>query len=441
MNIRQKRLLVSVACILCGLFSYAQTGTGAYGSYSPYTVYGVGDLARGGTSFNQSMGGVGVATRNKRYINIMNPAAVTARDSLSFMADFGLSGTNKVFRQGDLKSANNTFDIVNFVISFPIWRSSAMMVGICPFSGVGYDFTYEETQKEIIGQINNVTHQFYGQGTLNTLFIDAGATFFKRLSVGAELDFIFGTLDEYSNVLFASESQRPLTGGYTSVVRGFTGRFGLQYEQRFGKQSSITLGATYRLRTKVLGDATNYMFAKAGEVVDSIKISQTKIQDLDLKFGDELGVGINYRFGDKFSLEFNYLRSNWSKTRFDNLEGFMVRTESGKNFTGSTANSFRLGFEYVPARNDVRYYFRRCSYRAGLYYEDSYYKFDGYNINQRGITLGMTFPVFKWYNGISVGLDIGSRGTLKNDMVRETYTTISIGFNIHDYWFHKHKYL
>lgn len=441
MKINVRRQLVAAACIFCGLFSYAQTGVGSYGSYSPYTVYGVGDLSRGGTSFNQSMGGVGVATRNKRYINIMNPAAVTARDSLSFMVDFGLSGTNNVYYQNNLKSANNTFTMVNFVMSFPIWKSSAMMIGICPFSGVGYDFTHIEQNPDIIGQIGNITHQYYGQGTLNNLFISAGATFFKRVSVGAEMDFIFGTLNEYSNVIFAAADHRPLTGGYTSVIRGFTGKFGLQYEQPIGGKSSITVGATYRLASKINGEYTQYRFATASEIVDSVKINQGKIQDGNLRFGDELGVGINYRMGDKLSVEINYLRGNWSKTGMDSNEGFMVKTGEGKYFHGAVMNSLRAGVEFVPARNDVRYYFRKCAYRAGLYYESSYYTFDGYGVNQRGITLGMTFPIFKWYNGISVGVDVGSRGTIRNDMVREIFTTISVGFNIHDYWFHKHQYL
>ena len=61
------------------------------------------------------MGGVGIATRNNRYINYLNPAAVTARDSLSFMADFGLQQSNNIYKQGDIKSAHNTFNIYDFV--------------------------------------------------------------------------------------------------------------------------------------------------------------------------------------------------------------------------------------------------------------------------------------------------------------------------------------
>ena len=78
---------------------------------SPYSIFGVGNISKEGTAFNKSMGGVGIATRNKRFINYLNPAAVTARDSLSFMGDFGLSQSNTVFSQGDIRSAKNTFNL------------------------------------------------------------------------------------------------------------------------------------------------------------------------------------------------------------------------------------------------------------------------------------------------------------------------------------------
>ena len=52
----------------------------------------------------------------------------------------------------------------------------------------------------------------------------------------------------------------------------------------------------------------------------------------------------------------------------------------------------------------------------------------------------MTFPVYRLYNGISIGVDLGQKGSMRNNMVREMYMTFNIGFNIHDIWFQKHQY-
>ena len=106
----ERILLLSVLLIISFSVS-AQEGT--YGAYSPYSIFGIGDLSKDGSAFNKSMGGVGIATRNRRFINYTNPAAVTARDSLSFMADFGIEQNNKYFAQGDLRSAHNTFNILH----------------------------------------------------------------------------------------------------------------------------------------------------------------------------------------------------------------------------------------------------------------------------------------------------------------------------------------
>ena len=67
--------------VLVSAGSAAHAQSGEYLSFTPYSIFGVGDLAQQGSAYNRSMGGVGVASRNVRYLNSLNPAAVTARDS------------------------------------------------------------------------------------------------------------------------------------------------------------------------------------------------------------------------------------------------------------------------------------------------------------------------------------------------------------------------
>ena len=62
-----------------------------YSTYSPYTRFGFGDLSKGGFGQNLAMGGAGIALRNDNQLNYLNPAAYTARDSMSVLFDFGMS--------------------------------------------------------------------------------------------------------------------------------------------------------------------------------------------------------------------------------------------------------------------------------------------------------------------------------------------------------------
>ncbi len=431
----EKIFLLSVF-ILIGVCAWAQDGT--YGAYSPYSIFGMGELSKQGTAFNKSMGGVGIATRNKRFINYVNPAAVTARDSLSFMADFGLVQKNTLYKQGNAWSANNTFNIYDFMMSFPLWKSSAFMVGITPFSDVGYDFSHIEKEEEIIGQTGNITYDSYGNGSVYQLFIGAGATFWKSLSIGAEAIYYFGNIDKATNMIYSDASYRSINSGSELSLRGFTGKFGLQYEQKLGGNMSMVLGATYRLGADMKGYSVNYRYATQSSVSDSLRYSVDTLGIEKLRVADEIGVGLAVKYGDKWSAEFNYSRSDWSNTGVDNAAGFEVKGDM--SFTATVSQSFRAGFEIVPNRNDIRYYARRCAYRAGAYFDQEYYKVNGHGVNTYGLTFGVTLPVFRWYNGLSLGVDMGQRASTRNNMIREQYITFNVGFNIHDIWFQKPRY-
>lgn len=431
-----EKLIILAVFLVVSVCVSAQDGT--YGAYSPYSVYGIGDISKEGTAYNKSKGGTGIATRNRKFINYLNPAAVTARDSLSFMGDFGLVQNNTVFKQGDLKSGHNTFNIYDFVLSFPIYRSSAFMVGITPYSDVGYDFSSIETDPDIIGNTGNISYDSYGNGSVYQAFFGAGVTLWKKLSLGAEAIYYFGNLDKITKMDYTDQSYRSLNSGSELTIRGVTGKFGLQYEQELGGEVSMTIGATYRMGTNMKGYSTNFRYATQSSVTDSLRHTVDTLGARGMRFGDEIGVGIAVSGGEKWSAEFNYLRSDWRKSGFDSAPGFAV--SGGSVFSSTVSQSFRAGFEIVPNRNDMRSYLKTCSYRVGAYYDQAYYKLDGNNVNSIGITFGMTLPVFQWHNGITLGVDLGQRSSNRNNMIRERYATFFIGFNIHDLWFRKIQY-
>lgn len=434
MNMLRISVKAFLLCLLIILpFSmYAQDG--AYGAYTPYSIFGIGELRKEGTAFNSSMGGVGIATRNKRFINYLNPASVTARDTLSFMADIGLSQKNTVFRQGEMKSGNNTFNMYDFIISFPIYRSSAFMIGVTPFSDLGYSFTTRVTDPDIIGNTNLISYNAYGNGSVYQLFAGGAATFWKRLSLGAEVIYYFGTLDKVYSQSFTDASYNSAQGVSNLLIRSTTAKLGLQYEQRIGEDMSMVFGATYRFRSGIRGSSENY--ETLGSVSDTLHYSYS--DNSGVSIADELGVGVSFRKGDKWSLELNYLRAGWDKSGMDRTAGFSV--ESDVMFSTAATNSFRAGFEIVPNRNDIRYYRKRMSYRAGVYYEEEYYRLDGNKVSSTGVTFGVTLPIPRLYNGITIGVDIGQKGSLKHSMIRERYAMFVVGFNLHDIWFRKTQY-
>lgn len=430
-------LTAIVAGFLAAVCVNAQDGT--YGGYTPYSVYGIGEIHNFGSAFNKSMGGVGIATRNRRFVNYMNPASVTARDSLSFMADFGLYGKASIFRQNGDKTGNNITNLEDFVISFPLFRHTAMMVGITPYSDTGYNFTYIEEDPDLIGRTGTQGYSATGSGSIYQAFAGGAVTLWDRLSIGAQYILYFGKIDKTVNLAFGKDSYRSIVSGHKLQLNSSTAKFGVQYDQPLGGRMRMTIGGTYKLKSGMYGYTNDYSYATISSLTDTLKNNTVHLTGKEkLKFSDELGAGISLRGGERWSVEVDYLRSDWRNLGLDETSGFS--NTSSHEFTSSVSQSFRAGFEFTPNRSDIRYYYKRITYRGGLYYDQSYYRLDGNPIDSYGITIGATIPVNAGYNGITVGLDFGKKGTIKNGFVRENYFGFNIGFNIFDIWFQKSMY-
>ena len=435
-----KRLAIGVLVLLgAGINASAQ----AYGGYTPYSIFGVGDLYGEGTAYNRSMGGVGIASRDNHFINPVNPAAITARDSLAFMADVSLYNENKIFHQGSMKSASNVTNVGDLIISFPIYRSSAMMIGVMPYSSTGFGYISSYNDPSLNAEMGDITYTGSGQGGLYQVFAAGAATFFNSLSVGAEAIYIFGNNQKTYYETITDASYLGAINGYDVLINGWTGKFGLQYEQKLPK-GSLTVGVTYRLSTNVSGSVDAYRYSTGTASTDTLYHHFAGLSEYatPIRLGDELGVGINYR-SDKWMAEFNYISSDWTSSGMDTAEGFagnLIPGSTASIFSLNKSRAFRAGFEIIPNKSDIRYYFNRCAYRAGLFYKTDYFKLDGKEVTSYGLTVGTTLPVFRWYNGLTLGMEIGRRGSIKDNMIKENYIKFNIGLNIFDIWFQKPKY-
>lgn len=409
----------------------------ATGTYTPYSIYGVGDLSQPGSAYNKTMGGVGVAVRNNRYINLINPAAVTARDSLAFMADFSLYSDNKIFNQGGIKSASNTFNINNLVMSFPIWRSSAMMVGIMPYSDTGFGYSFDYTDPLVIGQTGNINYSAKGTGSIYKAFAAAGVTFFKSLSLGVQWNTYFGQVEKNFYTEFNDASYNSIRNGTKGRMTGNNFKFGLQYEQRIGTKYSVTVGATYTTAASLSGEMESFRFAGGSAASDTLSYRIDRLGvDSKVRLASEVAVGVTFQERGRWAASFDYSRSDWRDSGLDAARGFTASSA----FAASVTEAYRLGFEIVPNRNDIRYYLNHVAYRVGAYHKKDYYLLNGRPVASTGVTFGVTLPIVNGYNGLTLGVDLGQRGSLTGDMVRERYVNFSVGFNLFDIWFRKYQY-
>ena len=87
---RWYKLLAVVALVMSTSAVMAQTSS--INAFSPYTMYGIGEINTPGSLQIRSMGGAGVAMRQVGTINLLNPASHSLVSRKSFMLDFGMEG-------------------------------------------------------------------------------------------------------------------------------------------------------------------------------------------------------------------------------------------------------------------------------------------------------------------------------------------------------------
>ena len=327
------------------------------------------------------------------------------------------------------KAAYNVFNMQNVALTFPIYKKSAFIVGIAPFSNVGYKFQSTETDPDIVSQIGDVKYQKFGTGSIYQLFFGGAVMLFDRISIGAEGIYYFGYINKHNDILFNSSSlYNTISTGWDYKVHCFSGKFGLQYIQPIARNNSqIVIGGTYRIGNSLKGDVAKYAFSAADTVLYDGK------GHASMDIADEFGVGVSYRVNDKWAVGVDFIQQNWHGSSFPD-------NSMWTNFSTENARYYRAGFEITPNMYDIRYYMKRVTYRAGAYYEESYVKVNGHQVNSFGITFGASFPIYRWHNAVSVAVDIGQRGTLRHNMVRERYINFIVNINLHDLWFVKYRY-
>ena len=127
----------------------ASAQNAAVSAYSPYTMYGVGELGTHGNAINRTMGGTGVAMRSTQVGSLLNPAGYSATMAKSFMLDVGIEGNFLKNQQrkynstsiDDYTTAANAKNMVNFreiAIQMPVAKRLGFGFSLMPYGSVGY---------------------------------------------------------------------------------------------------------------------------------------------------------------------------------------------------------------------------------------------------------------------------------------------------------------
>ena len=172
-NLNKQIFKVIIALVLLPMGAMAQTLTSSINTYSPYSMYGLGELSTPGNVAMRSMGGVGVAMWSNNMVNMLNPAGYGATPRQSFLFNFGLEGAHYQNSQqkysgsaSESKTAYNSINIHDIAFQMPLAKGLGFGFSLTPYSNVGYTMYRDDVSPEIAGNLGRVRYQYYGEGDI-----------------------------------------------------------------------------------------------------------------------------------------------------------------------------------------------------------------------------------------------------------------------------------
>lgn len=442
----------------------AMAQTSSINAFSPYSMYGIGELQTPGVVAQRSMGGVGLGMRSSVMVNPLNPAAYSLTPRQGFLFDFGVEGVNFYNRQQKYadgaqttsRTSYNTFNFHDIAFQMPVARKLGLGFSLTPYSSVGYRTKYYheyDPSDPVWGNVGRVQYNYEGEGDVTEVKLGLGWEVFKNFSVGVAAQYYWGSIDRTFTMTPTAITGE---GTYTSSVgldnysiSSVKGQVGVQWSPVLTQKRILTIGAAFDIGGDLNPEVTKRIYV--GDIYNTTVKGDTT--HLKMVLPRQFSAGIYYQTA-KWAVGVDYVYQNWgdsnTATEMTGVSGSGdARTSYEVAYTNTS--TFKVGVEYTPSRYDVRSFLKRWSYRAGFRYGYHNQTFNGDRLAQYAVTAGFGIPVKLWaISSIDVGVEYGRRGynvAERVGLVRQQYFKFAVGFTLFagaqengEYWFSRPKY-
>lgn len=465
---------------------------GQQGSGSPYSAYGFGDLFNN-TQITQSLMGVsGVGTADLFSVASVNPASYVGIARPVFEA--GGVGRFITYELDGVKGKGQRTDLMGLSIGVPFAKNKwGFALGVAPFSNVGYRINNYDTLSTTGGRVR---YEYSGSGGLNKAFLGLSRVLWqtndslergKKLSFGANINYLFGTVEEARKAYYPTNGNFYNTQVTSSlVVRAPTVNLGFQLTGDLVQKERVAISLAER-RLKLLAkdvqreqewindgkdpekykhisidnrqaEALRYRIGIASELPASLAAKHSGLGNtfvsgtggdftVDTTFftqGTRGTIGIPASYSVGFSVYNNrwkgvveYRLRDWSTMDVD-VDGYTSQGVLG------TQSIYAIGGSVQPTLNPNAPFWLRNTYRLGLRYTDDYLVVDDAQLQEMAVTGGVSIPLGKFsWSRINIGAEYGLRNDAANALLQERFTNIQVGISIipeaWDQWFKKRR--
>lgn len=426
------KVMFGAALMLATSFAYAQETT----SHSPYSKFGLGQLREDLLPQTRSMGGISTGVRYQAGLPILNMANPASYSSLNrTILEAGLYGNFTQLAKGSAQDNTADFAFSHFGFGFAVARNHGIAFGLMPYSDLGYNSTETRTMGNI-----TTRQSIAGEGGVNKAFIGYGFSPFKGFSIGANAGFLFGELKDNQTVTFPYDiNSLNAKSQVTRLIRGLNVDYGAQYSFPLSRKHNLTLGYSGSLNNTIK-EKTSQLITRTqpsldpdfeNVALDSLPQIGERTRNLNLPMKHNFGITVSKGYDWMIGADFKY--ADWSD--FQTRAG---EAPLGKNY------GVAVGGQFKPDATSNKY-LDIVDYRLGFRYNQGHIYANNTRINDMAVTVGFGLPLPETNFGrtssrINISAEIGQQGTLENNLVRERYININIGFNINDLWFQRRSY-
>jgi hypothetical protein len=418
-----KKIIILIA-VLISINSFAQKD-----NVSPYSFFGIGDINETKSVSELNMGGIGGAQNSFYRLSFTNPASYSELR----LTTYAISGSNKfiMLDDGNDKQESSSFQLNYLVLGFPVGKNAGMAFGIQPNSKVGYSLLDEFTNTFDLTESN----LFFGEGGTNRIFLGYGYKFPHNINVGAEVSYIFGNserniLNRVENVQLGSIHQ------VISEIRGASVKLGIQNQTKLKEKLTLKTGLALTLENDLTQKGDEYLFSLLNTSTPDFISARDTIVSRNFKgsIKTPLKTVISAGLGEENKW---FAGVEYSFQNALDFQESLVQNSATVQYVKS--NRLSIGGFFTPKAESLTNYWKRVTYRAGLHVSQTGLEINNTEVNDFGISFGVSLPSRKKLSNINLGFDIGKRGEINSSLVKENYFNFRLSLSLNDRWFKKRK--
>ena len=417
---------------------------------NPYSRFGLGDLRNQNFSGARGIGISSVYPGNAGYINYLNPSSYSSFGApdkkverfTRFEAAMYMNGIQVSTSNESTTTGNASLDYI--ALGMPLARNAGLAFGLVPVSRVQYGITDQVADTGLFTQ----DYTYEGSGGLYQAFIGAGYRV-GDFSFGANGGYMFGVIRNTSTLTFpdldiALGTRARNTTSFGNIIWNAGAQYDIHLaynrdsvdnDVKLNPISTLSIGGRIQTEQSIKSESNRNWIRfdqSTFRTVDTVAAySTTNTVNLPL----QAAVGIAYTQDKKFSILAEYEFANWSTYQGIQDSDTLVNS-----------NKVKLGSE-IFLKSGLDEFTESVRLRLGIYYGNSHLKFGTTQLSEFGMTFGLGFPIIsevysdlKIYNFIDLGFEVGQRGTLENDLIRENFYRASVALRLNYRWFNKTIY-